>query len=67
MPPGVGCNRNHNRSHYPTFSLEPVYGAITFVSGCIRKEPAMDFLSANAANLQGVPDPEVLSIAAAFR
>ena|ERR1017187_3930334 len=34
------------------------------VSGCLRREPAMDFLSANEANLQGVPDPEVLALAA---
>ena len=33
------------------------------VSGCLRREPAMDFLSANDANLQGVPDPEVLALA----
>src|ERR1035438_7973885 len=34
------------------------------VSGCLRREPAMDFLSANQAMLQGVPDPEVLALAA---
>lgn len=34
------------------------------VSGCIRREPAMDFLSANDAELEGVPDPEVLAVAA---
>ena len=34
------------------------------VSGCRRREPAMDFLSANHAKLEGVPDPEVLRIAA---
>jgi hypothetical protein len=34
------------------------------VSGCLRREPAMDFLSANDANLQGVSDPEVLAFAA---
>ncbi len=34
------------------------------VSGCVRREPAMDFLSANAANLHDLPDPEVLRIAA---
>jgi hypothetical protein len=33
------------------------------VSGCLRREPAMDFLSANEAKLQGVPDPEVLALA----
>jgi len=30
------------------------------VSGCLRREPAIDFLSANEAKLEGVPDPEVL-------
>jgi hypothetical protein len=35
------------------------------VSGCFRREPAIDFLSANDANLAGVPDPEVLALAAA--
>ena len=34
------------------------------VAGCLRREPAMDFLSANGANLEGVPDPEVLVLAA---
>jgi predicted nuclease of predicted toxin-antitoxin system len=34
------------------------------VAGCLRREPTMDFLSANAANLEGVPDPEVLALAA---
>jgi hypothetical protein len=34
------------------------------VSGCRRREPIMDFLSANEARLEGVRDPEVLSIAA---
>jgi predicted nuclease of predicted toxin-antitoxin system len=33
------------------------------VSGCLRREPAMDFLSANAAKLEGKTDPEVLGIA----
>ena len=33
------------------------------VSGCLRREPAMDFLSANDASLDGVPDPEVLALA----
>ena len=36
----------------------------TIVSGCLRREPAIDFLSANAANLEGIPDPEVLALAA---
>jgi len=34
------------------------------VSGCRRREPTMDFLSANDAKLEGVPDPDVLRIAA---
>ena len=35
------------------------------VDGCRRREPAVDFLSANDANLEGVPDPDVLALAAA--
>jgi predicted nuclease of predicted toxin-antitoxin system len=34
------------------------------VKGCRRHDPASDFLSANEARLQGVPDPEVLAFAA---
>ena len=34
------------------------------VEGCRRHEPTLDFLSANEATLQGVPDPEVLVLAA---
>jgi hypothetical protein len=34
------------------------------VAGCLRREPTMDFLSANEANLTGVPDPKVLALAA---
>lgn len=34
------------------------------VSGCRRREPAIDFRSANEARLEGVPDPEVLTRAA---
>jgi|SRR5579872_3695116 len=34
-------------------------------AGCLRTEPKMDFLSANDAELEGVPDPEVLALAAA--
>ncbi len=34
------------------------------VKGCRRHHPALDFLSANEARLQGVPDPEVLALAA---
>jgi hypothetical protein len=35
------------------------------VRGCRRREPAMDFLSANDAGLEAVPDPDVLALAAA--
>jgi predicted nuclease of predicted toxin-antitoxin system len=34
------------------------------VAGCLRREPMMDFLPANEADLEGVPDPEVLALAA---
>src|ERR1019366_10186930 len=34
------------------------------VKGCRRHEPALDFMSANEASLEGVPDPEVLALAA---
>lgn len=34
------------------------------VSGYRRREPTMDFRSAHDAKLEGVPDPEVLRIAA---
>jgi uncharacterized protein DUF5615 len=34
------------------------------VKGCRRHEPAMDFLSANEARLEAVPDADVLVIAA---
>jgi hypothetical protein len=33
------------------------------VSVRLRREPAMDFLSANEVKLAGVPDPEVLAFA----
>jgi hypothetical protein len=33
------------------------------VAGCLRREPAIDFLSAHEARLAGVPDPEVLAFA----
>ena len=36
----------------------------TIVKGCRRQEPAMDFLSANEAKLEGSPDPDVLALAA---
>ena len=35
------------------------------VDGCHRRESGVDFLSANDANLEGVPDPDVLALAAA--
>lgn len=38
-------------------------GAI--VSGVRRREPSIDFKSANDAALEGLPDPEVLELAAA--
>jgi hypothetical protein len=38
-----------------------LHGAI--VTGCLRREPAIDFLSAHQAALDGVPDPEVLAFA----
>ena len=34
------------------------------VSGCARREPAIDFLSAHTANLHGLTDPVVLALAA---
>src|SRR5262245_51605924 len=34
------------------------------VSGCLRREPAMDFLSASHARLEGLADPQVLELAA---
>jgi hypothetical protein len=33
------------------------------VRGCRRREPSMDFLSARDAELEAVPDPEVLALA----
>jgi Domain of unknown function (DUF5615) len=33
------------------------------VTGCLRREPAIDFLSAHEARLEGVPDPDVLAFA----
>lgn len=35
------------------------------LNGVIRREPAVDFLSAQAAHLRGMLDPEVLAFAAA--
>lgn len=37
----------------------------SIVTGCLRREPAIDFLSAAGANLEGVPDLEVPALAAA--
>jgi hypothetical protein len=34
------------------------------VRGAVRREPLMNFRSAQAARLEGVPDPEVLALAA---
>lgn len=34
------------------------------VAGCLRREPAIEFLSADAAGLEGVSDPDVLALAA---
>ena len=36
------------------------YGIVT---GCRRREPAIDFTSANEARLDGVDDPDVLDLA----
>jgi hypothetical protein len=33
------------------------------VTGSLRREPAIDFLSANEAKLEGILDPEVLALA----
>lgn len=35
------------------------------LNGVIRREPAVDFLTAQAARLSGMRDPEVLALAAA--
>jgi len=35
------------------------------VTACLRREPAIDILSANEANLAGIPDEEVLALAVA--
>ncbi|WNZ48264.1 hypothetical protein Q2T42_10530 [Leptolyngbya boryana CZ1] len=34
------------------------------VTGTIRREPRLDFRSANDAGLEGIKDPEVLALAA---
>ena len=36
------------------------------VAGCLRREPTMDFRSANVVNLEGVPDPKVLAYAETY-
>ena len=36
----------------------------TIVSGVVRREPSLDFLTAQAAGLRGMNDPEVLALAA---
>jgi hypothetical protein len=36
----------------------------SIVGGCRRREPAIDFLSAHDANLEGVSDPDVPALAA---
>lgn len=38
---------------------------LTIVLATVRREPAIDFQTADAAGLAGVPDPKVLAIAAA--
>lgn len=35
------------------------------VTGCVRREPAIDFVSARTAKLEGLSDPDVLALAAA--
>ena len=35
------------------------------VSGCLRREPSIDFVSAHAAKLEGLSDLDVLTLAAA--
>ncbi len=37
---------------------------LVIVKGCRRQEPTLDFMPANEAQLEGVPDPEVLAFAA---
>jgi hypothetical protein len=44
--------------------LADAYFNHAIVKGCRRHEPAMDFLAANEAKLEGVPDLEVLALAA---
>ena len=37
------------------------------VTGALRREPSLDFLTAHAAGLRGMKDPEVLALAAKQR
>ena len=37
------------------------------LTGVLRREPAIDFLSAQAAGLRGMPDTEVLALAATMQ
>jgi predicted nuclease of predicted toxin-antitoxin system len=37
------------------------------VTGVLRREPSLDFLTAQAAGLRGLTDPEVLALAAQFQ
>lgn len=37
------------------------------VSGVLRREPSLDFLTAHAAGLRGMNDPEVLALAAEWQ
>ncbi|MBV8819679.1 MAG: DUF5615 family PIN-like protein [Acidobacteriaceae bacterium] len=37
---------------------------LEIVRGCWRREPGLEFISSHVARLHGVPDPEVLAIAA---
>ncbi len=39
----------------------------TIVNGVLRREPSLDFLTAQAAQLRGMGDPEVLALAAEQR
>ena len=37
------------------------------VNGAVRREPSLDFMTAQAARLRGLDDPEVLALAAERR
>jgi Domain of unknown function (DUF5615) len=54
-----------------TYEEEPVVRYLAdaclheaIVTGCLRREPGLDFLSANKASLAAMSDPEILSLAA---